>query len=181
MSCRGKARQVSLLRPDPEAILHLARENLALLTEISVHYELARLGPPAEPRTFRSPEDVASYLGPELVDLAQEQFRVLMLDVKCQLLGAALVYHGGTSGISIRLAECFREAVRANASSVIFCHNHPSGDPAPSPEDVAVTRLAVQAGDLLGIAVLDHVVVARRGLVSLKQAGLLPQSKAAPA
>jgi len=171
---------VSLLRPDPEALLHLARENLALLTEISSHYELARLGPPAEPRRFARPEDVASYLAPELVDLAQEQFRVLLLDVKGQLLGAALVYQGGTSSIPVRLAECFREAVRANASSVIFCHNHPSGDPTPSSEDIAVSQQAVQAGDLLGIAVLDHVVVGKRGHVSLREKGLLPPPKSPP-
>lgn len=174
MSGRGKSQQVSLLRPDPEALLHLARENLALLTEISSHYELARLGPPAEQRTFTRPEDVASYLAPELVDLAQEQFRVLLLDVKGQLLGTALVYQGGTNSIPIRLADCFREAVRAGAASVIFCHNHPSGDPTPSQEDVSITRLAVQAGTLLGIAVLDHIVVGTHGHVSLRQAGLLP-------
>jgi DNA repair protein RadC len=178
MSGRARSRQISLLRPDPEALLHLARENLALLTEISAHYELARLGPPAQPQSMCRPEDVAGYLGPELADLAQEQFRVLLLDVKNHLLGTALVYQGGTSSISIRLAECFREAVRVNATSVIFCHNHPSGDPTPSPEDVAVTRLAIQAGDLLGIAVLDHIIVGKGAHVSLRQRGLLPASKA---
>ena len=180
MSGHGKGRQVSLLRPDPEALLRLARENLALLTEISAHYEVARLQPPPEQQSLSRPEEVVTYLGPELVDLAQEQFRVLLLDVKNHVLGTALVYQGGTSSISIRLAECFREAVRANASAVIFCHNHPSGDPTPSPEDVALSRLAVQAGDLLGITVLDSIVVARRGHVSLREKGLLPAAKAAP-
>jgi len=172
-------RQRSLLPPDPADLLRLARENLALLTELAMHYEVARIGPPPGPRTVCRPDDVASYLGPELVDLAQEQLRVLLLDVKNQLLGAALVYQGSVSEINVRLGECFREAVRAGAVSVIFCHNHPSGDPSPSPEDVAITGLAKRAGDLLGIAVLDHIIVAKRGHVSLRERGLFSPTSTA--
>ena len=179
MTRRAHPTGVTTPRPKPAEVVRLARENLALLTELASHYELARLGPPAQERVICRPEDVAAYLGPELVDLAQEQFRVLLLDAKNQLLGTALVYQGGTSAITLRLAECFREAVRAGAVSVIFCHNHPSGDPTPSPDDIAITRLAMQAGDLLGIAVLDHVVVGKRGTASLREAGLLPPAKVA--
>jgi len=79
---------------------------------------------------------------------------------------------GSVNAVSIRAAETFRQAIVLEATSVILAHNHPSGDPRPSPQDIALTRELIRAGELLDIAVLDHVVIGARGFVSLRRAGL---------
>ncbi|MCW5880203.1 MAG: hypothetical protein KIS91_04620 [Anaerolineae bacterium] len=164
--------QISLLPPDAAALLHLVRENLRLLAEISQRYEVATMPATTERRTIRTPADVADYLGPEMVDLAQEQLRVILLDTKHHVLGTRLVYQGGVNAVVIRLGDVFREAVACGAATIVLVHNHPSHDPTPSGDDVHLTREAAQAGKLLGIDVLDHIIVARDGYVSLRNAGL---------
>jgi DNA repair protein RadC len=104
--------------------------------------------------------------------LEQEELRVLLLDTRNRLQKVVAVYRGSLNMSWIRVGEVFRDAVRLNAAAVIVIHNHPSGDPTPSPEDVAVTRAIVQAGRLLDIEVLDHLVVGRNQFVSLKSKGL---------
>ncbi len=172
MKGRPDPRQVSLLPPEAASILHLVRENLRLLADLVSRYELA---PPTQgpaERSLRGPAEVAAYLAPELAELAQEQLRVVLLDSKNRVLAVCLVYQGGLNATVVRLADLFREAVRVGAATLILVHNHPSGDPSPSPEDIRLTREAGRAGDLLGIEVLDHVVVARQGHVSLREKGL---------
>ncbi|MCW5851821.1 MAG: hypothetical protein KIT87_17240 [Anaerolineae bacterium] len=172
MKRKTASQQVSLLPPEAATLLHLVRENLRLLAELSARYEVAHVTPPGEQPMLRKPADVAAYLGPEMTDLAQEQLRVILLDIKNHVLGTRLVYQGGLNAVVIRLADCFREAVACGAAAVILVHNHPSGDPTPSAEDVRLTREAGQAGDLLGIEVLDHIVLGRPGFVSLRENGL---------
>jgi hypothetical protein len=165
-------RPISFLAPEAAATLHLVRENLRLLADLSRRYEVGRLerpdppdAPPDSPaaaptgRAFRSAREVAAYLAPELADLAQEQLRALLLTAKYTLLGCVLVAQGTVDGAPCRLADAFRAAVRVGAAAVIFAHNHPSGDPSPSPDDVRFTADAARAGALLGIEVLDHVVI----------------------
>ena len=82
------------------------------------------------------------------------------------------VFVGSVNATTVRVAEVFREAVRQNCPAIIVVHNHPSGDPTPSPEDVSVTRELVAAGKALDVEVLDHVVIGRQGFVSLKERGL---------
>jgi DNA repair protein RadC len=167
------ARQVSLLPPEAAALLHLVRENLRLLAELASRYEVEHLGPRPAERSLRSPADVAAYLASEMEGLAQEQLRVVLLDTKNRVLGVGLVYQGGLNATVIRLSDCFRDAVRAGAAAVIFVHNHPSGDATPSPEDVALTKEAAKAGDLLGVEVLDHIVIGKTpAYVSLRERGL---------
>ena len=101
-----------------------------------------------------------------------EQLRAILLDTRKRVLGVCLVHQGGIDTIDVCLRDCFREAVRANAAGVILLHNHPSGDPSPSFEDHRVTMEAARAGELLGIELVDHIVVAREGHVSLRRAGL---------
>ena len=132
---------------------------------------LAAARTPTRP-TIGSPQDVANLLQPEMAALDQEHFRVLVLDNKNHVLASPDVFVGSVNATSIRTAEVFKEAVRRNCPSVIVAHNHPSGDPAPSAEDAAVTRELVAAGKALDIDVLDHVVIARDGFVSLKERGL---------
>jgi DNA repair protein RadC len=171
---QADARQVSLLPPDAAALLHLVRENLRLLAELVARYEIGTLAAPAEERVIRSPADVAAYLGSELADLPQEQLRVVLLDTKNHILGVQLVYQGGLNATVVRLADCFREAVARGAAAVIFVHNHPSGDPTPSAEDVRLTHDAGRVADLLGIELVDHLVLARLGHVSFRETGLYP-------
>jgi DNA repair protein RadC len=122
----------------------------------------------------RSPADVSNLLGAEMTLLDQEHLRVMLINTRNQLLGITEVYIGNVGTALVRTAEVFREAIRQNAPSLIVVHNHPSGDPSPSPDDVALTKTLVQAGDLLQIEVLDHVVIGDRRFASLKQLGLWP-------
>ena len=104
--------------------------------------------------------------------LEQEHLRVLLLDRRNRVLEVVEVYKGSVNSSQVRVGELFKDAIRANASAVIVAHNHPSGDPTPSPDDVAVTRAIVQAGKLLDIDVLDHLVIGQGRWVSLKERGL---------
>jgi hypothetical protein len=154
------------------ALVRTLRENQRLLALLARWCEVDRLTPSTHAETFRKPADVAVYLGPEMADLPQEQLRVILLDRRGRLIQAPLVYQGGPSEMPIRLADCFREAVRHSATTMVLVHNHPSGDPSPSVEDIQVTRETGQAGLLLGITVSDHVILARDGAVSLRADGL---------
>ncbi|RLC75129.1 MAG: hypothetical protein DRJ03_30755 [Chloroflexi bacterium] len=120
----------------------------------------------------RSPSDVAQLLMAEMAHLEQEHFRVLYLDTRNRLLGSETVYVGSLNSSHIRVAEVFRDAVRRNCAAIIAAHNHPSGDPSPSPEDVEVTRQLVEVGNLIDIQVLDHLIIGQRRFVSLRERGL---------
>lgn len=116
-----------------------------------------------------NPSDAAHPLMAALGYLQQEQLHVLLLDSKHYVMRRVLVYSGNVNTSMIRVSEVFREAIRDNAAAMIVAHNHPSGDPTPSREDVEVTRAIVKAGGLLDIAVLDHLVIGRRDYVSLRE------------
>ena len=107
-----------------------------------------------------------------MVDQEQEHLQVVLLNTRNQVLGVKTVYIGSVHTAVVRTSELLREAVRENCPSIILVHNHPSGDPSPSPDDAAMTQHVVEAGKMLNIEVLDHVVVARGGYVSLKERGL---------
>jgi len=127
---------------------------------------------PGERAYVRSPGDVYALLGGEMGLLDQEHLRVILLNTRNQVLGVSEVYKGNVSSSLVRVAEVFREAIRQNAPSLIVVHNHPSGDPSPSPDDVVLTKQAVEAGKLLGIDLLDHIVIGDHRHASLKQLGL---------
>ena len=122
--------------------------------------------------TIHSPQDVANLLQGEMAFLEQEHLRVVLLNTRNQVLAIPEVYRGNVNSAVVRAAEVFRDAVRSNAPAIIVVHNHPSGDPTPSEEDVRVTEQLVEAGKLLDIEVLDHLVVAQNGFISLKEKGL---------
>lgn len=121
---------------------------------------------------IRSPQDAANVLLAAIGDSQQEQLRVLLLDNRHRVLRTSLLYVGSVHTAVVRVAEVFREAVRDNVAAIIVGHNHPSGDPEPSTEDVQITGSVVKAGRLLDIEVLDHLIVGRQGYVSLKERGL---------
>jgi DNA repair protein RadC len=147
----------------------------AKATQIKAALELGRrllATAPYERPQVRSPGDAASLLMLEMGLLEQEQLRTLLLDTKNTLLRVVHVYTGSLNTAVVRVGEVFREAIRANCASIIVVHNHPSGDPTPSPEDVRVTEQLVAAGRLLDIEVLDHLVIGHNRYVSLKERGL---------
>lgn len=170
--CRGLSGLLTI--PYPELC---ARPGLgpAKAAQIQAAVELGRRFARARPEerpSIQSPEDAASLIQYEMSRLEQETMRVLLLDTRNHLIRDPMVYQGSLNASVVRVGELFREAVRANAAAVIVAHNHPSGDPTPSPEDVAMTRTLVEAGRLLDIEVLDHLVIGKGRWVSLKAQGL---------
>jgi DNA repair protein RadC len=115
-----------------------------------------------------SPTEAAEILG-RIGQEEQECFCVLCLNARGKVIGSNIVYKGTATEIQVRPAEVFREAIRRNAVSIIVGHNHPSGDPTPSSEDIMLTRRLVEAGNLIGVKVLDHIVVAGQQWVSIRE------------
>lgn len=147
----------------------------AKAAQIKAAIELGRrltLESPAERPSVNSPADAAALTQYEMSALEQEHLRVILLDRRNRVLEIVEVYKGSLHSSQVRVGELFKDAIRANASAVIVVHNHPSGDPTPSPDDVAVTRAIVQAGKLLDVEVLDHMVIGQGRWVSLKERGL---------
>ena len=158
-----------------DELCHVHGIGTAKAAQIKAALELGRrllATAPHERPQVRSPADVANLLMLEMGLLEQEHLRAVLLDTKNVVLRVANVYAGNLNTAVVRVGEVFREAIRANCASIIVVHNHPSGDPTPSPEDVRVTEQLVEAGRLLDIEVLDHLVIGRNRYVSLKERGL---------
>ena len=129
-----------------------------------------RLNLPAEERpAINSPADAAAFVQYDMSLLEKEHLRVLLLDRRNRVLDIEEIYHGSVNSSQIRVGEVFRAAISRLASAIVVCHNHPSGDPTPSPDDVAVTRAIVQAGKLLDVECLDHLVIGQGRWISLKE------------
>jgi DNA repair protein RadC len=128
---------------------------------------------PEERPHIRSPRDVYNLIGPALRDEKREHFIALLLDTKGGVIRQRTVSIGDLSSSLVHPREVFLEAVRHSAASLVVAHNHPSGDPTPSPEDARVTRRLAEAGELLGIDVVDHIVLGDNRWVSLKEKGLM--------
>jgi DNA repair protein RadC len=121
---------------------------------------------------IHSPSDAAAMVQYDMSALEQEELRVLLLDTRNRVLSIETVYKGSLNSSQVRVGELFKTAIRTNAAAIIVAHNHPSGDPTPSPDDVAVTRAIIQAGKLLDVEVLDHLVIGMGRFVSMKERGL---------
>ena len=126
---------------------------------------------PREP--VRSSKDVYAALGPRLASAEREHFYALALDAKHRPLAEILLAIGGLTACGVAPADLFRAVLREPAAAVVLVHNHPSGDPAPSDDDVVLTRKLAAAGALLGLSVVDHVIIGRDGYFSFTDAGLL--------
>lgn len=128
---------------------------------------------PSERYVIRSPKDGADFVMEEMRSLNQEHFVVIFLDTKNQIIHHQTIFIGSLNSSIVHPREIFREAVKRSAASIICAHNHPSGDPSPSQEDIHVTRRLVEAGKMIGIEVLDHLIIGDRKYVSLKEKGYL--------
>ena len=120
----------------------------------------------------KSPRDIAAILMAEMSHLDQEELCTVLLDTKNRLQGIVTIYKGSLNASMVRVGEVYKEAVRHNCAALIVAHNHPSGDPTPSPEDILVTRQIVEAGHLLDIECLDHLIIGQGRWVSLRERGL---------
>ena len=147
----------------------------AKAAQLSAAFELGRrllADWPAGRWTVRAPRDVADRLVLQMGRLEREELRVVLLNTKNVVLRVATVYQGNVSSSLVRVGELFRDAVRLNASGVILVHNHPSGDPTPSPDDLNLTAEALAAGRLLDIDLLDHLIVGHDAWASLRDRGV---------
>ncbi len=117
--------------------------------------------------------DVAALLAPNMAHLKQEQLRTVLLDSHRRVMASPTIYIGSLEMTVVRVAEVFREAIAHNCASLVLVHNHPSGDPTPSPEDLDLTETLVAAGRLLDIAVLDHIIIGQGAWRSLRDTGLV--------
>lgn len=165
-----------LARRPPAELCRIAGVGGAKAARLAAALELgkrmAREERPVRPR-IRSPEDVARLLADRLRDLEVEEFHLLALSAQRDVLREVLISRGVLTGSLVHPREVFRPAIAEAAAGIIVVHNHPSGDPTPSPEDRAVTGQLVAAGAVIGIPVLDHVIVAGDRWISFASQGML--------
>ena len=147
----------------------------ARATQLTAAFELGRrllTDWPSGRWSIRAPRDLAERLVPQMGGLEREELRVVLLNAKNVVLGIRTVYQGNVSTALVRVGELFHDAVRQHAAGIVLVHNHPSGDPAPSPGDLHLTAEAIAAGRLLDVAVLDHLIVGHDAYVSLRDRGI---------
>jgi DNA repair protein RadC len=147
----------------------------ARAAQLAAAFELGRRAVTEWPTarwTIRAPRDLADRFVPAMGRLEREELRVVLLSAKNGVLASPTIYQGNVSAALVRVGELFRDAVRRHAAGIIVVHNHPSGDPTPSPEDLHLTAEAVAAGRLLDVPVLDHLIVGHDAWVSLRDRGV---------
>ncbi len=140
----------------------------AVKAAIEIGQRLQVQNPESRP-TISSPADAAALVQYEMSALAQEHLRVIVLDTRNRLVTVDELYKGSINFTSARVSEIFRSAVRRDAASIILVHNHPSGDPTPSPDDIALTKAVREAGILLDIELLDHLIIGQGRYISMKE------------
>ncbi len=148
----------------------------AKAAQVKAALELGKRSISADPVTrpvINSPSDVADLVMEEMRSLDREHFRIMHLSTRNNVLGISAVSVGSLNSSIVHPRECFKEAIRRNANSVILLHNHPSGDPTPSREDLDITRRLTEGGKILGIEILDHVIIGEKRYVSLKEQGII--------
>ena len=168
------------IRADPFE-LRIAGLPAVSATRPAAALEIARRvarAPVEAPWMVRTPGDAAEPLLDAMGSLEREELRVLLLDAKNVVTAERTVYRGNLAGSSVRIGEVFRDAVRRCAAAVVVAHNHPSGDPSPSGEDLRITAELAEAGRLLDIELLDHLVIGRGRWTSLRAVGALGQGAA---
>ncbi|MFC0043057.1 RadC family protein [Metabacillus iocasae] len=145
---------------------------IQIIAAIELGKRIAQL--PSEDRyTIRSPQDGADYMMEEMRILSQEHFVCLYLNTKNQILHKQTIFIGSLNSSIVHPREVYKEAFRRSAASIICLHNHPSGDPTPSREDIEVTKRLKECGDIIGIELLDHLIIGDRKYVSLKEKGYM--------
>ena len=168
----GDIRRLYLAHPTEMAIVRGISHATAARIKAALHLGMRLHNPVEERPIINSPADAAALVQYEMGLLEKEHLKVILLDRRNHVMDVVQIYEGSVNSSQVRIAEVFRPAIQRMASAIIACHNHPSSDNTPSPDDVAVTRAMVQAGKLLDINLLDHLILSIRGFVSLKEKGL---------
>lgn len=164
----------SLLEMELEELKSISGIGEAKAIQIKAGLELGRRlsrGNLLDRITIRSPKDAADYMMDSLRYLHQEHFVSLFLNTKNQIIGQETIFVGTLNSSLVHPREVFREAIRRSSASILLLHNHPSGDPTPSKEDLDITQRMVESGNLLGIEVLDHLIIGDGSYISLKERG----------
>lgn len=163
-----------LLELTEEELMEIKGIGKVKATQIVAALKLTRMTPNSiEGRfTIRSPKDVFDYLR-DMQYLTQEHFVVLGLNVKNQILFRETVFIGSLNASIVHPRETFKQLIRRSCASLIVAHNHPSGNPSPSPEDIEVTQRLKEAGSIVGIELLDHVIIGAESFISLKEKGYI--------
>lgn len=168
----GSIRRLAQVHADEIANVKGVGKQSALRIKASLALGRKLLQPEGERVFIHSPADAANILSPLLAHREQEFLVVLVLDTRNRVLDTVEIYHGSLNSSMVRVGELFKPAIQHNGASIVMSHNHPSGDPTPSPEDVTLTRAVVQAGKLMDIECVDHVIIGCGRWVSLKEKGL---------
>jgi DNA repair protein RadC len=145
---------------------------MAKISELHAEVNTQLFRNPTERPAVHSPKDVVAIIDPFIGCLDHEELWVIDLDTRNRVMSLVKLYQGSVNSSQVRICEVFRQAIIENSPGIVVIHNHPSGDTSPSPEDVNLTRALVQAGKLLGIDMLDHIVVAYGKFTSLKECNL---------
>ena len=164
-----------LMKLSAEELARIHGLGPAKATKLKASMEIANrilASNPNQKPKISSPDDITNLIGLEMSLLEQEQLRVVLLNTRNEVIGIRTLYQGTTNQAQVRIAEVFRDAVRANAVSIIVVHNHPTGDPTPSSADIELTRSMVEAGEMLEIKLLDHMIIGHGRHVSMKRLGL---------
>jgi DNA repair protein RadC len=170
----GSGGLINLARGDVVELEEAAGLSRARAAAVCAAIELGHrvAAAPADPGwRVRTPADVGQRLLPAMRPLEREELRTLLLNTKNVVTAMVTVYVGNLAGSSVRVAEVFRDAVRRQAAAMVVVHNHPSGDPTPSADDLRITAELAEAGRLLDIELLDHVVLGANGWVSIRSLG----------
>ena len=164
-----------LARTNQQALTQVHGIGPAQAARLAAALELSRrlqLPDGDKPPRITCPTDAVALLAPAMAGLEQEEMWVMLLDTRNRVMGLRALYKGNLNSSIVRVGELFRPAIEAPAAAIVVAHNHPSADPSPSPEDIHVTRQIAEAGKLLDIELLDHLIIAGGRYVSLKERGL---------
>ena len=172
-----------LTRMDPATLRQVAGVGRARAAQVLAAVELGRrtlVRVPTGRVTLNTPRDLADYLIPQYGARAVEHFGIVMLDTKHRMIRISVVAVGSLDAAVVHPREVFREAAAARAAAIVLFHNHPSGDPVPSPDDVALTTRLAEAGAIMGIDVIDHLILAEHQYFSMMEAGRIVVATAGP-
>ncbi len=171
LACAGGLHGLARATPDQ---MRVGGIGAARAAQVAAAVELGRrtlVRSALERPQYQTPQQLASYLLPQYGTAPTEQFGIVMLDTKHRVIRTRIVSMGGLDATIVQPRDVFREATAASAAAIVLFHNHPSGDPTPSEDDLALTRRMVRAGDIMGIDVLDHLILCEQRYYSVVEAG----------
>jgi DNA repair protein RadC len=149
---------------------------LAKATQIKASFELGRreeLEPELKNFDIKDPESVVKAIRASIKDKAKEHFKLILLNPRNKIIGISTISIGTLNASLVHPREVFKDAIMHTAASVVLAHNHPSGDPEPSEDDITITKRLIEAGKILGVEVIDHIIVGKNGFLSFEEKGLI--------